>query len=600
MRNQRTKIQKTKVNSLETELKAHKKLFKDVVGKLVKQVKAMEVKLKTKKRKVVVTVTVDSTKSPGGASSNPDACSYDPTSDVPTTDVPSGVAPTSPSTISPGSTIIPTSSSIPAAEPIPARSGTTTATPSSLVKDARKGKGCYLEKHKSELFFMKDANLARQMSQDFEMTTDQRKRQQEVLASAANYSDATWDIILARLQANPDLSSTIFRVDFMMDRFYKPVVALVQFLKKNLLSNGVKKRRIRPMAPAQLGNIWELMGLKRDGSPMTTAFSKKLKTGDVECDVFNAGSFSGVPLLHVEVEDPSQECSRGERSTVEDVEVSFYNCFSSTIKLASQLRSYAYGVIMIDMPSTGLETSQVFTSLRKILHLVTRADLMMIYGHVMTFYQDKKAEGVGLALWGDLKILMDSPEVNDGKIVSGLVIHMFVDKKYPLTLNLIERMLDHQLEICHGTVGNQLTTAVQLIAFLKKQIFDSKRPKVHEWVINSPCYHNKELLSLGKRLQLDWLLIHQAEVVPKSVAGSSFPAASSTLLPFDVQICAEVSCVQVKTQADWMLLYVVPTGRVVVPTGRYVVPAGKVIIIVSPGRLSLVPTGRILSPGRVK
>ncbi|GKA89516.1 retrovirus-related pol polyprotein from transposon TNT 1-94 [Tanacetum coccineum] len=47
-------------------------------------------------------------------------------------------------------------------------------------------------------------------------------------------------------------------------------------------------------------------------------------------------------------------------------------------------------------------------------------------------------------------------------------------------------------------------------------------------------------------------------------------------------------------------VYVVPTGRVVVPTGRYVVPAGKVIIIVSPGRLSLVPTGRIFSLGKVK
>nr|GEZ71080.1 hypothetical protein [Tanacetum cinerariifolium] len=43
-----------KVHSLETELKDHKKLFKDVVGKLVKKVKAMEVKLKTKKRKMVV------------------------------------------------------------------------------------------------------------------------------------------------------------------------------------------------------------------------------------------------------------------------------------------------------------------------------------------------------------------------------------------------------------------------------------------------------------------------------------------------------------------------------------------------------------------
>ncbi|GKD88019.1 retrovirus-related pol polyprotein from transposon TNT 1-94, partial [Tanacetum coccineum] len=43
--------------------------------------------------------------------------------------------------------------------------------------------------------------------------------------------------------------------------------------------------------------------------------------------------------------------------------------------------------------------------------------------------------------------------------------------------------------------------------------------------------------------------------------------------------------------------YAVPTGRVVVPTGRYVVPAGKVIFIVSTGRLSLVPTGSVLSPG---
>ncbi|GJZ47929.1 hypothetical protein Tco_0601761 [Tanacetum coccineum] len=90
-------------------------------------------------------------------------------------------APTGPLTISPGSTTIPTSSSIPLhvrQKTIPSRS-------------------------------------ARQMSQDFEMTEDQRKRQQEVLASAANYSDAAWDILLARLQANSDLSSTIFEVELL-------------------------------------------------------------------------------------------------------------------------------------------------------------------------------------------------------------------------------------------------------------------------------------------------------------------------------------------------------------------------------------------------
>ncbi|GKG52857.1 hypothetical protein Tco_0549969, partial [Tanacetum coccineum] len=80
---------------------------------------------------------------------------------------------------------------------------------------------------------MNDANLARQMSPDFEMTEDQQKRQQEVLASAANYSDAAWDIILSRLQANPNLSSTI-GVDFIDDDFATRMVALVNTRIKEL------------------------------------------------------------------------------------------------------------------------------------------------------------------------------------------------------------------------------------------------------------------------------------------------------------------------------------------------------------------------------
>ncbi|GKD10927.1 hypothetical protein Tco_1190612, partial [Tanacetum coccineum] len=730
-----------------------------------KKVKALEVKLKTKKRKVVLSdsdqedggepdvdldalnalanaaVTVDSTKSPGGPSKNPAACSYDPTSDVPSTDVPttevpstefptdvpSGVAPTGPSTVSPGSTTVPTSSSVPAAETIPASSGTTTATPSSPVRDARKGKGVAVEeptptqdktfkqleeerlgweaaqrlqaqeladfeKQRAESL-MKDANLARQMSQDFEMTEDQRKRQQEVLASAANYSDAAWDIILARLQANPDLSSIIFGVDFTDDDFATRMVALVNSRRKELAEQRAQERRDRPMTPAQLRQYmrtyvknqgpavystgWTMAqvrklspeqlqeefdkiqravaftrGLKRDGSPMTRASSKKLKTGDVAVDV-EAPSHS-VPQ-EVEGESLSQDVSREEvdtpshsqtipevqaevpsqEATVEDVEVP-PNIASKAHPTASSLKKigtkkkrlgrkgvhtshstipieegdpdaehklcikyasdedsasdcdtpvHLYAVVDWELLPTGLgsinaiyrldNSRKYFTSLREILHLVTRADLMTIYGRVMTFYQDKKAEGVGLILSGDLKILMDSPEVNDGsefwknqhtwsiqnwklysfsgvhvlETVSGLVIHMFVDKKYPLSVNLIERMLDHQLEICHGTVGNELTTAVQLIAFLKKQISDSKRPK------------------------LKWSSI----TMDNALIGNKWIGLSM--------------------QGFW---YVVPTGRVVVPTGRYIVPAGKVIIIVSTGRLSLVPTGRVLSPGRVK
>ncbi|GKD34356.1 hypothetical protein Tco_1249865 [Tanacetum coccineum] len=312
-----------KVSTLEIELKAHKLLFKDVVPKLVKRVKALEVKLNTKKRKVVLSdsdqedgrepnvdldalnalanaaVIVDSTKSPGGPSKNPTACSYDSTCDVPSTEFPTDVpstefptdvssdgAPTGPLTVSPGSTTVPTSSSVPAAAIIPASSGTTHETPSSPVRDARKGKGVVveeptpshdktfkqleeerlgweaaqrlqaqeladLEKQRAESL-MKDSNLARQMYQDFEMTEDQRKRQQEVLASTANYSDAAWDIILARLQANPDLSSIIFGVDFTDDDFTAKMVALVNSRRKELAEQQAQEQRDRPMTPAQL------------------------------------------------------------------------------------------------------------------------------------------------------------------------------------------------------------------------------------------------------------------------------------------------------------------------------------------------------------
>ncbi|GKA33301.1 hypothetical protein Tco_0719668 [Tanacetum coccineum] len=271
-----------------------------------------------------------------------------------------------------------------------------------------------------------------------------------------------------------------------------------------------------------------------------------------------------------------------------------------------------YAVVDWELLPTGLgsinafyrldNSRKYFTSLREILHLVTRADLMTIYGRVMTFYQDKKAAGVGLVLWGDLKVLMDSPEVNDGsdvwknqhtwsiqswklysfsgvhvlETVSGLVLHMFVDKKYPLSVNLIERMLDHQLEICHGTVGNELTTAVQLIAFLKKQISDSKRPKVHDWYFMKVAafgVHAVNFLMLLQRLSpaIIRFLIQEVWSWFQDVAVQSSGIVTTSR-------------------------YVVPTGRVKVPAGMYVVPTSKDNVIVSAGRSKVIPAGSSTPP----
>ncbi|GJY68563.1 hypothetical protein Tco_0471545 [Tanacetum coccineum] len=142
-----------------------------------------------------------------------------------------------------------------------------------------------------------------------------------------------------------------------------------------------------------------------------------------------------------------------------------------------------YAVVDWEMLPTGLGTINViyrkdnslkyFTSLREILHLVLIDSTEVDDGS--EFWQSQhnwRIQSWKLYSFSGIHVL---------ETVSGLVIYMFVDKKYPLTVKLMERMMDYQLEIGHGAVGNELTTTVQLVKFLKKQITDSKRADVHDW-----------------------------------------------------------------------------------------------------------------------
>ncbi|GJZ65822.1 hypothetical protein Tco_0622518 [Tanacetum coccineum] len=54
--------------------------------------------------------------------------------------------------------------------------------------------------------------------------------------------------------------------------------------------------------------------------------------------------------------------------------------------------------------------------------------------------------------------------------ISGEVLYMFADVSYPLSMKLMERILKHKLEIDKDVVGNDMTTAEQLIRFIKNQI----------------------------------------------------------------------------------------------------------------------------------
>nr|GEV99418.1 ribonuclease H-like domain-containing protein [Tanacetum cinerariifolium] len=58
--------------------------------------------------------------------------------------------------------------------------------------------------------------------------------------------------------------------------------------------------------------------------------------------------------------------------------------------------------------------------------------------------------------------------------ISGEVVYKFADVPYPFSVKLMERMLKHKLEIAKDVVGNDITTAEQLIQFIKNQLADAQ------------------------------------------------------------------------------------------------------------------------------
>nr|GEU51105.1 putative reverse transcriptase domain-containing protein [Tanacetum cinerariifolium] len=90
-----------------------------------------------------------------------------------------------------------------------------------------------------------------------------------------------------------------------------------------------------------------------------------------------------------------------------------------------------------------------FTTLHQILHMVDRQDLVKLYGLVVQYYENHPVASARLIFE---------------------VLSMFMDVSYPLSVKLMEWMLMHKLEIDSNVVGNDMTTAEQLIQFKKNQL----------------------------------------------------------------------------------------------------------------------------------
>ncbi|GJV93699.1 hypothetical protein Tco_1541512 [Tanacetum coccineum] len=129
-----------------------------------------------------------------------------------------------------------------------------------------------------------------------------------------------------------------------------------------------------------------------------------------------------------------------------------------------------------------------FSTLVRVLSIFDREDLNAVYKLVMDRYQDEIPEGFDRVLWGDLMIMFNPSDEDefwnsqqDWNVVSwklhgssgvhtlmtdeGLVIHMLVEKQYPLRKKVLVQMLELKLESEEDN-----TMALELIRFVKKLI----------------------------------------------------------------------------------------------------------------------------------
>nr|GEU62373.1 hypothetical protein [Tanacetum cinerariifolium] len=458
-----------KVNSLETELKDHKKLFKDVVGKLVRKVKSLKVKLSTKKRKMVVidfnqkeggkqdvdldalralanaAVTIDSNIPPGGASHIPAA-----STSVPTV-VPAGatVVPAGALTIPPGASTVPTGAS-----PIPPGSPSVPADVSPSVAPAgvsNKGKSLMVEKeiHVKERTF-------KQMLEDILGEQAAKRLHDEKQAQMDRQRAELWRLMYLSL-----------RHCWAQQRAY-----MRQFVKNHssvVYTTGWSMAYVKSFTDDQLKEEFEKIRKVQSNSQIQ-AFSRTLKR-------------TGLVL-----EEPSSKRKKSlgrkrltkPKSTLQELDL---DADAQTfIKVVSTedsndeapVWSTLFGWEVISTPLGDInalyrinQSTKHFTTLRQILHMVDIQDLVKLYGLVFQYYENHPVAGAGLILWGDLQVLFDS---HKGETVFGEVLYMFADVSYPLSVKLMDRMLTHKLEIDTDVMGNDMTIAEQLIQFIKNQL----------------------------------------------------------------------------------------------------------------------------------
>ncbi|GJY74563.1 hypothetical protein Tco_0478994, partial [Tanacetum coccineum] len=265
-----------KIGSLESELHAHKLLFKYVMGTLVKRVKVLESKLKARGRNVILSESdkeedkeqdvdsliklakaaafaSDTSSVPGDTSSVPPSSSIHTDAFAHGTDVP-------------------------------------TSTASDFFDEpSNKGKSPLVEEDPSikERSFRQieedrlGAEAARNLYEEekAELAREQeemkKKRQEDVLNSAKYYNDADWSDIMGQVHANKGLTADLLGPDVNEDNFAARMAAIIAERRRKFAAQRFQDKHNKPMTYAQQRDYMRTFVKNQSSTIYTTGWTLK-------------------------------------------------------------------------------------------------------------------------------------------------------------------------------------------------------------------------------------------------------------------------------------------------------------------------------------
>ncbi|GJT53971.1 hypothetical protein Tco_0989025 [Tanacetum coccineum] len=309
-----------------------------------------------------------------------------------------------------------------------------------------------------------DALIAKRISEEEELSEQQKKRKAEVQEAAQFYTEEDWDTIRAKLEANAELAKSLQGESMTSEDFAKRMKLTFDELKTEFEKLVKSIENFVPMETNER--------LKRQGVQLEQEFSKKKKTIE-EVSVFEESITELVIAKEEEIEKSVKK--REERKAFMKDKVTSDSSKSEigidAIPTPTKPPSIVDWKII---PQSSLKavyqiirrdgSDKIYMSFGAILKDFSRDDLTELYKLVIKKYGVNRPEEIyDRVLWGDLKTMFDPPLIHC-LTLDASTIYMLADRKYPLSKDACQVML--KMKLLDGTMDE---VCYQLLKMIEKQ-----------------------------------------------------------------------------------------------------------------------------------